>query len=99
MVQAKVRIVRNSNIKETIDIPSSLKILKDKEEINKNEHVFRILTVEEGDKRVVWDSRDLDQIEDAKSMFDECISKGLVPYRVGLNGKATSEVMDEFDEC
>ena len=39
----------------------------------------------------------IDQIEDAKAMFDECVAKGLVPYRIGLDGKQTSEIMDEFD--
>lgn len=60
-------------------------------------YVFRIMTAKDGDKRVVWDCRDLDQIADAKTMFDDCIEQGLVPYRVDFNGKVTSEVMDEFD--
>ena len=30
-------------------------------------------------------------------MFDACAAEGLVPYKVGVNGKASSEVMDEFD--
>jgi hypothetical protein len=88
--------VKNSNIKETINIPKSLHRLKDNECAN-GRHVFRILTPKDGDVRVVWDARDLGQIQDAKVMFDDCIAKGLVPYRVGVDGKATSDVMDEFD--
>src|SRR5271155_2225066 len=93
----EVPVVKNSNIIEKIGIPDSLRVLKDKEVISKNHRVFRILNPKDGDKRVVWDSRDLDQIEDAKVMFDECVEKGLVPYCVGRDGKATNEVMDEFD--
>lgn len=59
--------------------------------------VFRVMTPKDGDKRVVWDSRSFAQIQEAKTMFDELVAQGLVPYRVGVNGKATSEVMDEFD--
>ena len=88
--------VRNSTIKETVKIPKSLHRLKD-DESAKGKHVFRILTPKDGDVRVVWDARDLGQIQDAKAMFDDCIAKGLVPYHVGLDGKASSEVMDEFD--
>lgn len=95
--EIEVPLVKNSNVKENITVPKSLKILKDNEKASKWHHCFRFLTPKDGDKRVVWDSRDMDQIEDAKVMFDECVAKGLVPYRVGTDGKATSEVMDEFD--
>lgn len=58
---------------------------------------FRIMTPTDGDKRVVWDSRDFAQITEAKTMFDELVLQGLVPYCVGVNGLASSEVMAEFD--
>lgn len=58
---------------------------------------FRIMTPKDGDKRVVWDSRDFAQISEAKKMFDDLVVQGLVPYCVGTNGRATSEVMVEFD--
>lgn len=90
-------VVKNSNLIEKIGIPATLRVLKDNEVPKKGQHIFRILTAKDGDKRIVWDSRDIDQIEDAKAMFDECVAKGLVPYWVGTNGRATSEVMDEFD--
>ena len=95
--EIEVPLVNNSNIKENITVPESLKILKDKEGVKKWERCFRFLTPKDGDKRVVWDSRDMDQIEEAKAMFDECVAKGLVPYRVGTDGRKTSDVMDEFD--
>ena len=93
----EVPLVKNSNIMENIIISDKLKVLPDDQKVNKWERCFRFLTPKDGDKRVVWDSRDMEQIEDAKAMFDECVAKGLVPYWVGLDGKATVEVMDEFD--
>ncbi len=93
----EVPVLKNSSLKAGIAVPEKLKILKDKETANKWERTFRFLTPKDGDKRIVWDSRDMDQIDEAKAMFDECIAKGLVPYLVGTDGKATAEVMDEFD--
>lgn len=58
---------------------------------------LRFMTPKDGDKRVVWDSRDFAQISDAKAMFDQAVLQGLVPYRVGVNGHASSETMTEFD--
>lgn len=93
----EVNPLKGSNLKNQVKIPDSLKLLPDGERPKENQHVFRIMTAKDGDKRVVWDCRDLNQIADAKAMFDECIEEGLVPYRVDYNGKMTSEVMDEFD--
>lgn len=59
--------------------------------------MLRILTKEDGDKRVVWNRAILQEIVAAKKMFVDLVKKGLVPYRVGTDGAATSEVMDEFD--
>src|SRR6516162_10002851 len=97
METIEVPLVKNSHITDNITVPASLRVLKDTEKANKWERTFRFLTPKDGDKRIVWDSRDMDQIEEAKAMFDECIAKGLVPYRVGTDGKASAEVMDEFD--
>jgi hypothetical protein len=80
-----------------IEVPDELSILNDQQEIPQGHGVFRILTKEDGDKRVVWDNRSLAQIRDAQSMFKDMIKKGLVPYKVGLDGKTTAEVMDVFD--
>ena len=93
----EVNPLKGSNLKNKIDVPGSLKFLADNEKLKPHHHMFRIMTAKDGDKRVVWDSRDLAQIADAKAMFDELIEEGLVPYRVDFNGKVTSEVMDEFD--
>lgn len=58
---------------------------------------FRILSQKDGDKRVVWCRRVVAQINAAKEMFMELLGKGMVPYRVGIDGRATSDVMREFD--
>ena len=99
MMSATIEVnpLKGSNIKNNIVVPKSLKFLSDGEKPKPGQHLFRIMTAKDGDKRVVWDCRDLDQIADAKEMFDACIEEGLVPYRVDFNGKVTSEVMDEFD--
>jgi len=58
---------------------------------------FRILSQKDGDKRVVWCRKVIAEIKAAKKMFMDLISKGMTPYKVGVNGAATSVVMDEFD--
>jgi len=93
----EVMPVKGSLLTEEIQIPEKLRRLEDGEVAEKGFGTFRIMSPKSGDDRIVWDCRDLDQIEDAKVMFDELVEKGLVPYKVGIDGKATSDVMDEFD--
>jgi methylmalonyl-CoA mutase cobalamin-binding subunit len=62
-----------------------------------NHGVFQILNPNDGDKRVVWDSGSLAEIQAAKKMFDDLVAEGLEPYRVGVGGKATAKKMEEFD--
>lgn len=86
------------SLSSKVTVPDNLKIVEFIEETPlENFGVFRIMTPKDGDKRVVWDRRDFAQILEAKSMFDDCVVKGLMPYRVGLNGKASAEIMTEFD--
>jgi hypothetical protein len=81
-----------------VEIPDTLEVLEDpKTQTPENCGAFRILTKEDGDKRVVWDSNDMRQIHDAKKMFRDLIESGLVPYRVDEIGGASDQVMDEFD--
>ena len=94
----EVVAVKNSNIKAKIQIPESLQILDDpyaKPAIGCG--IFRVMTAKDGDKRVVWDSRDFNQITEAKAMFDELVAAGQVPYRVDAAGRATPEITTEFD--
>lgn len=84
------------NLKATLDIPDSLDVPENFKP-TPGLGCFRFMTPKDGDKRVVWDSRDFAQISDAKIMFDQAVLQGLVPYRVGVNGRASSDVMAEFD--
>jgi len=87
-----------SNLTMTLEIPESLTILDNPSDVPaKGCGAIRVMTPKDGDKRVVWDSRDFAQISDAKGMFDKLVLEGLVPYRVGVGGKSSSEVMTEFD--
>ena len=58
---------------------------------------FRIMTSTDGDKRVGWCRRIINEIKAAKEMFLDLIKQGMVPYKVGINGQASAEIMDEFD--
>lgn len=84
----------------TIDlpIPEGLTILEDpKETAPKHHGCIRVPTPKDGDKRIIWDNRSYEQICQAKDTFDRLVQEGLIPYRVGTGGKATSEIMVEFD--
>ena len=58
---------------------------------------FRIMSQADGDKRVVWCRRVIAEIKAAKQMFMDLLSKGMIPYKVGIDGQASATVMDEFD--
>lgn len=83
--------------KDSIEIPDCLQVLKKTDQPIAGRGTFRILSAEYGDKRVTWDSRVLAEIKAARDMFISLVKKGLKPFRVGTNGKATAEVMREFD--
>ncbi len=87
----------SSNLKATIEIPSCLGILENPTDVaQKGFGCIRVMTQEDGDKRIVWDNNDFAQISEAKNMFDNLVMQGLVPYCVGDNGRA-ADVMIEFD--
>lgn len=86
-----------TTLKESIEVPDEITVLEDDQPVPENHFVFRILSPEKGDERLTWNSRSLMEIQAAKDMFVDLIKKGLKPFKVGVNGKATSEVMDEFD--
>ena len=97
MPTIEFQTIKGSRASAVIDVPKTLRVLADNEKPAKGWGCFRVMTAQDGDKRVVWDARDLDQIEEAKEMFDQLVQEGLVPYKVGIDGKATADVMDEFD--
>ena len=89
--------LKGSKLKTSIDISEELSVLGDGESVPINHGCFRIMHPDIGDERITWDKSSLLQIRDAKELFIKFIKEGLTPYRVGTNGKASSEVMDEFD--
>ena len=92
----KVTVFEKS-VKKEVEIPATLKVLEASEDVPAGHSVFSILNQEDGDKRVVWDSRNLAEIRDAKDLFDSLIVEGMIPYCVDASGKKTSEVMSLFD--
>ena len=79
-----------------IDI-SELTVLADGEQKQNNCGCFRILSQKDGDKRVVWRRESIPEINAAHKLFSDLVTQGMVPYRVGINGNASSDVMREFD--
>jgi hypothetical protein len=92
-----VSLLMGSKLTAKIEVPDGVQILEGGAEKPANHHMFRILHPLKGDERLCWDSTNFADIKGAKKMFVDLIEKGLTPYRVGTNGKATSEAMDEFD--
>jgi trans-aconitate methyltransferase len=80
-----------------VDIPDSLRVLGPREAVPSGHCLVRVLTPEDGDQRIVWNGTSLVEINDAKKLFDDLVGQGLVPYKVGLGGRASAEVMQEFD--
>jgi hypothetical protein len=93
----ELTLVADSKVRKKIEVPPELRVLEGNEEPSVGQFTFRIIDRLHGDKRLTWDSRSLREINAAKTMFVELIKEGLTPYKVGLNGKKTSEVMTEFD--
>lgn len=97
--QLEIKVIGNATHK--FDISNELTILEGTTEPEKGKGIgcFRVLCGGDdgGDKRITWMSMVLEQIREAKKLFNELVREGLVPYRVGLDGKQTSEVMTEFD--
>lgn len=91
-----IPVLRNTKLRETVEVPDGIQILED-EPVPDGHHCFRILDPEKGDERLTWDRQDFRQIKAAKDMFVKLIKKGLKPFKVGTDGKATSEAMSEFD--
>lgn len=97
--------------KETYEVPPELTIMGPGAELDfaaiasrleieasaENFGCFRIMSQADGDRRIVWCRRVIAEIKAAKDMFLDLISKGMVPYKVGVDGAATADVMDEFD--
>ncbi len=91
-------VIKGGKLKAEILIPDTLSVLDDpRVKPGAGCGCLRILTPEDGDKRVVWDANRSDEIRDAKRLFNQLVEQGLVPYEVGADGKASPRVMSEFD--
>lgn len=81
-------------------IETTLDVVEDKDistfENNPSFGVFRIIDQAHGDKRLVWNRLNMNDIREADSMFKNFISQGLEAFRVGGDGKTGSK-MDAFD--
>lgn len=97
LTSLKVNQMAGSPLSFELEIPGTLRVLADGERPAPGQGCMRIPSPARGDDRVVWDETDFAQIADAKRIFDNLLMKGLTPYRVGTDGRASAEVMDEFD--
>ncbi len=95
MTTLEVNIV--GRVTENFDVPDDLTILVGDEKPTTDQGCFRLLTEKAGDERIVWNRLNIAEVIAATKMFNDLVKKGLVPYKVGTNGKATSDVMKEFD--
>ena len=77
-------------------LETTLQKLEDGDQLKAGQHCFRIMN-ENGDDRLVWDSSSFIEIKAAKKDFVELVKQGMTPYRVGTDGRASAEVMTEFD--
>lgn len=50
-----------------------------------------------GDTKVIWDSKNVDEVAAAKATFDSLRAKGYLAYTVSKDG-SKGEVIREFDE-
>ncbi len=96
MTTTKERSVRTFT-KVDVPIPDDLRILADGEQPSAEEGCFRILSQDKGDERVVWRPNNIGDINSARSLFNSLLKQGMVPYKVGTGGNASSDVMSEFD--
>lgn len=90
----EVNLIKRSKLVDSIEV--DLPTLNVDEVIPDGCGVIRIIN-NKGDDRIVWKKTSIPEINQAKDAFDKLVAKGLVPYKVGTDGKATSEVMKEFD--
>jgi len=64
-------------------------------ELKENEFAVRVLD-ETGDRRLIWDASDPDQIKEAARLFDEYLKKGWRAYSVDTKGEKRRKIL-RFD--
>jgi len=93
----KVSVFANQKGNIDLEIPSSLRTMEDGESKQIGFGVFRIINQKDGDKRIVWNANILDEIQDAKELFNKLIAEGFIPYCVNSLGKRITSIMKEFN--
>jgi predicted deacetylase len=58
--------------------------------------VFRIQSIN-GDDRLTWDKRFIDQIKEARDKFYELVAKGYRAFSLKVDGTKKEELMTQFD--
>jgi hypothetical protein len=57
---------------------------------------MRIMDVEAGDLKVIWDADNQEEVDAARAQFDALLKKGYFAYRVGEKGKKAEQIK-KFD--
>ncbi len=86
-----------TKLSETVEIPDSFTVLEQGEKPAPGSRMFRVMTPEKGDERLVWDSHSLREIRDAKKFYLSMVAKGFKPFKCDAKGKALPEPMKRFD--
>lgn len=71
--------------------PSLRDIIISETELHEHEFSSRIID-DSGDRRIIWDSRDKEQVRDAFKIFNEYLEKGWRAYAVDSSGKKKKRV-------
>jgi hypothetical protein len=97
-VATNMNVAVFEGLRKEILLPPTMRVLElDEKPPEDYLLMFRIIDPKEGDKRVVWDSNNFQEIVDAKEMFDKLIEEGMIPYCVDPSGQRSPAIMTEFD--
>jgi hypothetical protein len=97
-IPSTINVAAFEALRREILLPSTMRVLESDESPPEDcRLMFRIIDPKDGDKRIVWDSTNFQEIVDAKEMFDSLIEGGMIPYCVDPTGQRTPEIMTEFD--
>ena len=95
MKTLEVATFDRGNVKQKVEF-QHMSVLEPGQPRPPDSGIFRIINQVDGDKRIVWSKMSLAEVREAKVKFNELVEQGMVPYRVGVDGKR-AEVMKEFD--
>lgn len=61
------------------------------------EGLIKVMTPEDGDRHVAWDSSDENGVKKAEKDFKKLVKKGFNIFKVDRSPKASNEKVTEFD--